>query len=154
MFFEMLASFVQAVGAATQSSAAARAASYNARISAYNANVTEQQGQVAETQQRQESARRIGLIRANVGASGLSGGSASDLLEESAFNAEMDALNTRYNYKTKAQNYRMDSNLKTQESKSARTGGYLTASSILLAGAGRAYQNSSSGDTTGRPFQL
>lgn len=154
MFFEMLASFVQSVGALSQGSATQRSANYNSRISAYNANVTEQQGQVAEMQQRQETARKIGLLHANFGASGLSSdGSATDILQESAFNAEMDAQNIRYNYSTKAQGYRMQGNLQTMEGKNARTASYLTAASTLLTGAGKAYEQNAT--TAGQqPFRL
>lgn len=155
MFFELLASFVQGVGAIVQGNAGAKAANYNKRIDLYNANVTEQEGQIAETQLRQETARRLGSIRANVGASGLSGGSASDLLEESAYNAEMDALNTRYNYKTKAQNYRMQGDLEGMRAKNSKSAGYLNAGSILLAGSGKAYQQYTDDNAgAGKPFRL
>ncbi len=155
MFFELLATFVQAAGAMQQSNAASKAANYNRKIDLYNANVTEQQGQIAETQLRQETARRLGAIRANVGASGLSGGSAADLLQESAYNAEMDALNIRYNAKTKATGYRMSAGLNASKAASEQTGGYLAASGILLAGAGKAYQQNASDTGYGvQPFRL
>lgn len=154
MFFQLLASFVQGIGSIVQGNAAAKSANYNKRIDLYNATVTEQEGQIAETQLRQETARRLGSIRANVGASGLSGGSASDLLEESAYNAEMDALNTRYSYKTKAQGYRMQGDLSEMQGKNAKTAGYLNAGSVLLAGSGKAYQQYTDDNTAGKPFRL
>lgn len=154
MFFEMLASFVQSVGALTQGSATQRAANFNSRISAYNADVTENQGVVAEMQQRQDAARRIGLLHANYGASGLSSeGTPTDIIAESTYNAEMDAQYTRYNYQTKARGYRMEGQLQRMEGKNARTASYLSAAGILLTGAGKAYERNAS--VAGQqPFKL
>ena len=156
MFFQLLASFVQSIGAIQQGNATAAAASYNKRISLYNASVTEQQGKIAEDQLRKDATRRIGAMRANIGASGLSSeGSAMDLLQESAFNAEMDALNTRYNYQTKAKGFRMEGELQGMQGKAAKKAGYLSASGILLAGAGKAYEQYSDDNSTGKqPFRL
>lgn len=154
MFFELLATFVQSVGALAQGSATQRAANFNSRISAYNADVTENQGVVAEMQSRQESARRIGLLHANYGASGLSTeGTPQDILAESTYNAEMDAQYTKYNYQTKAKGYRMEGQLQRMEGKNAKSGSYLTAAGILLSGAGKAYERNAS--VAGQqPFKL
>lgn len=155
MFFQMLASFVQSVGALTQGNANAKAASYDAKIASYNSNVTTQEGQVAEQQVRLQTAGVIGQQRANVGASGFAGdGSAMDVLSESSYNAEMDALNTRFNYKTKAQGYQMQSGLDEQRAASSRTGGRLSAASILLAGSGKAYQQNYSDTAGNTPFRF
>lgn len=156
MFFQLLSSFVQSVGAFEQGNASAAAASYNQKISNYNATVTTQQGQIVEQQVRQASARNLGQQRANIGASGLSSdGSALDVLQESAYNAEMDALNTRYNYATKAQSYRMEGQLQGMQSENDKTAGGLNASSILLSGYGKARQQSQSDAGYGdNPFRL
>jgi len=155
MFFQMLASFVQSVGQMTQANAAATSANYNARIASYNATVTTQEGQIAEQQVRQQTEINQGNLRANIGASGLAGsGSAMDVVSESAYNAEMSALNTRYNYKTKATGYQMESQLDTQKANSARTGGTFAAAGILLAGSGKAYQQYSSDNSGNQPFKF
>lgn len=155
MFFELLATFVQSIGAITKGNAAASAANYNQRIDNYNATVTDQQGQIAENTLRQQNTARMGMNRANIGASGFEGGSALDLLESNAYNAEMDALNTRYNYQTKATGERMQGNLEGMRAKSEKSGGYLTAAGVLLQGAGKAYQQSNSDSGYGiTPFRL
>lgn len=155
MFFQLLSTFVQSIGAITKGNAAASAANYNRQIDNYNATVTEQQGQIAENTLRQQNAARMGANRANLGASGFDGGSAIDLLESNAYNAEMDALNTRFNYKTKAASGRMQGNLEGMRAKSEKSGGYLTAAGVLLDGAGKAYQQSNSDSGYGvTPFRL
>ncbi len=152
MFFQLLSTFVQAAGAFEKGNASAASAQFNQRISNYNATVTTQEGQIVEQQVRQAGARSIGQMRANIGASGLSSdGSALDILQESAYNAEMDALNTRYNYATKAQAYRMGGELQGMEAKNDKTAGINNAASILMSGYGKARQQSQSdagyGDT-------
>lgn len=156
MFFEMLSTLIQTAGALTSSGAAAKASNYNRRIEMYNSTVALQEGQIAETQLRQSAQRNMGQMRANIGASGLStSGSAMDLIQESAYNAEMDALNVRYSAKAKATGHAMEANLASSKAKSARAGGYLTASGILLAGAGKSYaQNESTNIYATTPFRL
>ena len=156
MFFETLSTFFQTVGSLQQTSAAAKAFSYNSRISTYNAEVTEQQGEIAETQVRQDSRRRIGSIRANVGASGLSlEGSPEDVLGESAYNAEINALNTRYNFGVKATEHRMQAGLQKTRARSTRIGGYLSASGILLSGLARQRKRGAVVEAAGtQPFRI
>lgn len=153
MFFDTLATFVQTVGALTSSNAAATASGYSKQIDLYNATVTQQQGQIAEDQQRRQSEQVIGQEKANAGASGAAGGSAADVIMQSAFNSEMDALNTKYNYDTKATALEMDAKLAGQRAQSQRTGGYLTAAGILVGGAGKSYANNP--DSVGvSPFRI
>ncbi len=71
---------------------------------AYNAAVQRQEGQFAveqaaedERRQRVQSRYALGGMRANIGANGIQrDGSALDVLQDSASNAEMDALTIRH----------------------------------------------------------
>ncbi len=156
MFFEMLSTFVQSVGALQAGSAASKAAAYNKQIDNYNSAVTLQAGQIAEDQLRRQATQSQGMNRANIGASGFSSeGSPMDVLQQGAYNAEMDALTTRYNYKTKATGYQMAGELEGQRGRSAATGSYLAASGTLLAGSGKAYAQNASDNSAGTaPFRL
>lgn len=157
MFWEMLASFVKASGELTESNAASAAANYNARIDTYNQTVTLQEGQIAENNVRRQAMETIGQSRANAGASGFSSNSGSpvDVFQSSVYNAEMDALNTRFSYGAKAKSYEMDAKLQRQRAGFAQQGGWLTASGTLLSGYGKGYQDSYLDSGRGTvPFRL
>lgn len=136
MFWDVLSTFVNVVGNISQGNAQARAANYNQQIATYNAGRTREAGKIEEDRIRREARKKIGLIRANVGASGFAlEGSALDVLAESAYNAEFDALATRYNYETSATSQDMQSRLYASEARDARRASYIGAASSLLKGA-------------------
>lgn len=156
MTIMMVATAVSAVGsiaqgnaAAAQQQSAANAANYNAQVGENNAQTALQASNANEEAARRKSAGDMGRLRAGLAENGvgLDSGTATDLTEQSAMNAEMDALNIRYQGKTQAQAYksgaaldRMQAQQATANASSAQTSGYLTAGASALSGYGR-YSN-------------
>lgn len=145
---------VGAIGAVQQGKAQAasykseqQAANYNATIQAQNATVARQQANAREEAQRRQARQVLGEQRAALSQAGIGlGGSAADVYGQSATNAELDALNIRYEGDLQARGLLAQSQLSTYEGKvagmnaaSARSGSYWNAASSLLAGASSAY---------------
>ena len=155
MFFQMLSSFVQAAGAYEQGNAQAASARYNQQIDQYNSTVTAQEGAVAVQQQTERGEAAVGQERANAGASGLSPSGAIGVIQESAFNAQMDVLNTKYTYAARAQSQQMAANLQGMQAGNDEEAGMLHASSILMAGYGKEQQMQQSDNGYGAsPFRI
>ncbi|CAB4140174.1 hypothetical protein UFOVP669_12 [uncultured Caudovirales phage] len=108
-----------------QGRAADKAAQYNARSA-------EMEAASREQAQRAQSQRQLGTIRANIGKSGAtSEGTPLLVLADSAANAEIDALNTRFTGLRQAALYRA-------EGANARKASYLRAGASLLSDASKA----------------
>lgn len=142
-------SISQAQAAKQQYQSQADAANYNATVANQNAETALQASSANEEAQRRKSAQDMGHLRAGLAENGigLDSGTATDLTEQSALNAEMDALNIRYQGQTQARAYKTQSALDTQAANQARsnasaamTQGYLSAGSAALTGYGR-YSN-------------
>lgn len=117
-------SVVSAVGSMQQGKAAQQAGEYNAQSALI-------EGQSREAAQRAAAERNMGTIRANIGKSGATGaGTPLMVLAESAANAEIDALNTRYTAQRQAGVYRAGG-------ANARKQGNIMAGTSLLQGAGK-----------------
>lgn len=160
MFWQALTEFIGGAGAVIdgvgkllEGNAAAKAANFNKNISRFNANTTRQNGAIEEARVRREAQRRIGQMRANAGASGLDGGTIDDLLSESMFEAEMDALTTRYNYRRQAEGYDMEAEMYGEAGGDARMAGYVGAASSLLRGVTDWYGRNAD-TSSGRGFKL
>lgn len=125
------------LGANKAARAQANAAQKNEAFDQANAQVALQQGELDVTQQRQVNYRRLSGIRAATGASGIAmDGSALDVLESSAANAELDVQNIRYNAALKAKGYYNSADLDHARIGAARAEGmYRSASSALIGGA-------------------
>jgi hypothetical protein len=133
---------VAVVGAVAQARSARAAAKYNTAIAERNAVVSRQQAGVAETAQRQDSYRAMGRIRAGYSAAGVTPeGTPLDVLEDSAAEAELDALNIRYKGELSAIGYEGEAGLQRIRAKSALSTGVFNAGTALLAGAGGYYSN-------------
>lgn len=150
---DMASTAVSVASNLQQGGAAAKAARYNQNIARYNAGETRKAGVIEENRVRREGQRRLGAMRANAGASGLDGGTIDDLMAESTFNAEFDALATRYNYNSKATGYDMEADLYGSSAKDAKTAGYIGAASALLKGGTSIYARNAD-YTTGGLFKL
>jgi len=97
----------------------------------FNADSARMEAQARETAQRTAAQRQLGSIRAGVSKSGATmEGTPLAVLSESAANAEIDALNTRYSGQREAALYE-------SRGRNARTAGYLRAGTSLLTGASR-----------------
>lgn len=137
---------VSAMGAIQQGNAAAAAADYNARLAEQNATIATQQAAEKERQQRILARKQIGSARAAYGASGVTmEGSPLDVLEESAYNSELDALTLRYGGQIESMGLRNQAALERMQGKSAKTAGYMNAGSSLLLGGAKAYGSYAAG---------
>jgi hypothetical protein len=97
----------------------------------YNADAARAEAQSRETAQRAAAQRQLASIRAGVAKSGaMMAGTPLAVLSESAANAEIDALNTRYSGQREAALYE-------SRGRNARTAGYLRAGTSLLSSAGK-----------------
>ena len=97
----------------------------------FNADSARMEAQARETAQRTAAQRQLGSIRAGVSKSGATmEGTPLAVLSESAANAEIDALNTRYSGQREAALYE-------SRGRNAKTAGYMRAGTSLLSSAGR-----------------
>lgn len=116
--------FSQAAAARAEGQANANAANFNAQQSALEA-------QSRESAQRAEGQRRLATIRSQIGKSGAtSAGTPLLVLAESAANAEIDALNTRFTSQREQGVYRASAS-------NALRQGRAQAGASLLSGFGR-----------------
>ena len=123
-FLPAIATGLAVVGAIQGGKAEGAAADFNAQSAA-------QEAQARENAQRTAAQRQLGSIRAGVSKSGATmEGTPLAVLSESAANAEIDALNTRYSGQR-------ESALYSARGQNARTAGYLRAGTSLLTGASR-----------------
>lgn len=134
----------QAKAASAQAKSAAQAANYNAAVAAQNAKTALDQGNANEEAQRRKARMVMGTQRAALAEAGIGNeGTASDLVEQSASNAEMDALNIRYEAQLQSTGFLNQSALDTLQAKNARkqasqamTSGYINAGAGALSGYG------------------
>lgn len=132
---------------AAQYRAQAQAQEYNARISQQNATIASQQSNAREDRQRREARQVLGAQRASL-VQNLGGlyGSAGDIAEQSARNAELDALNIRYEGELQRRGYLSQADLDNQQAQQARANasaakraGYVSAGAAALSGAAKGY---------------
>ena len=97
----------------------------------FNAESAQREAQSRENAQRAQAQRQLASIRAGVSKSGATmEGTPLAVLSESAANAEIDALNTRYSGQR-------ESALYSARGQNARTAGYMRAGTSLLSSAGK-----------------
>lgn len=138
-----LGSIISTVGSIRQGEAAKIAGDYNAQVDDNNAVLAKQQA--AEEGRRQEivAAKQYGAIKANFGGSGLSGGTAMDVLGNVAANAELDNITIRHGGDVKAAAYGNDAALQRAQGRWAMESGYIGAAGhVLQGGATAAYYGS------------
>jgi len=122
-----------AFGAGKAGMEAKEASDFNSSLKNSQAIEAIQEGQENERRARIASGKQIGGERAAIAASGIkSEGSALDVLQESASNAELDALTIRHQSQLKAWSYEMGAKADQMEGQSAQTrAGYGVASGLL-----------------------
>lgn len=97
----------------------------------YNAETARMEGAAKEAAQRQQAGRQLGAIRAGISKSGATmEGTPLMVLAESAANAEIDALNTRFSTGREA-------TLSTLRGQEGRRAAYWSAGTSLLTGLSR-----------------
>lgn len=112
-----------------QGAAEQKTQQYNANLADRQAYLTEVQAAEEERRQRIYAKKQLADIRSNYAASGVSSseGSALDVLENSAYEAEMDAQTIRYVGKQQAAIYRGQANQFRFKGREARIGATLGA---------------------------
>lgn len=119
------------IGTAVSTVGALSAGRAEAGASQFNADAARQEAASREAAQRTAAQRQLGSIRAGVSKSGATmEGTPLMVLSESAANAEIDALNTRYSGQREGALY-------DSRARNARTAGYMRAGTSLLTGASR-----------------
>lgn len=122
---------LQIAGTAASVIGAIQGGKAESQAAQYNADSARMEAQARETAQRTAAQRQLGSIRAGVSKSGATmEGTPLAVLSESAANAEIDALNTRYSGQREAALYEA-------RGKNARTAGYMRAGTSLLSSAGK-----------------
>ena len=82
------------------------AAEHNAKVQEMNARRESQEGAAHELTVRRQARQENSALAASLSQSGLYGGTSTGVLSQSLMNAELDALNTRYNAASRANAYR------------------------------------------------
>ena len=131
MAFLPAMSIVSAVGTGLSVISSIQSGKAEAKAAQYNAESARREAQARETAQRTAAQRQLGSIRAGVSKSGATmAGTPLAVLSESAANAEIDALNTRYSGQREAALYEA-------RGRNAKTAGYMRAGTSLLSSAGK-----------------
>ena len=124
-------SVASAVGTGLAVVGAIQGGKADASANQFNADAARREAASREAAQRTAAQRQLGSIRAGVSKSGATmEGTPLMVLSESAANAEIDALNTRYSGEREGALY-------DSRGRNARTAGYLRAGTSLLTGASR-----------------
>lgn len=149
------ASAMQAVGALQQGKMAEaqgraqqQASQYNARMKQIEAGIVSQQANAREEQQRRSARDVLGKQRAAVAQAGIGwGGSALDIMEDSAAKAELDALTIRYEGDLKAKGLLAEAefdkyagDVAMATGKAAKKASYVSAAASILSGSAQAYK--------------
>lgn len=131
---------MQVIGALQQGRAAQNAAQYNASMMDQAATVERQQASVREDAQRQQARLLLGEQRAAFAQSGGGmGGSAGDVMQQSAINAELDALTMRYEGELRARGLNAQAEGERYSGRTAKQNSYFSAAGSILSGAAMAY---------------
>lgn len=132
----LAASAVSAIGAVAQGNAANAAAQANAQAMNQQAEAENRAAGAREEQQRRQNRQFLGGQRAALAQAGIGvDGSAYDIARQSAINAELDALNIRYDGQLRAKGLNNQAMITRFEGRQARTAGHLGAGAALLGGA-------------------
>lgn len=131
---------IGAVGAIQQSRQASATANYNARQQEVSANVARRQAAAREEMQRKEARKFLGRQRAAIAESGTGfGGTNQDIAVQSALDAELDALNIRYQGELEARGLNEQANLTRLEGRQRSANYGLQAVSSVLNGYSQRY---------------
>lgn len=111
-----------------------------ADVAKKNAEAAAQQASAAEDAQRRRSRSILARQRAAIAESGIGfGGSSETLQQDSAVQAELDALNVRYEGRMRGLGLQTEAKFASSRGQGARAGGYLSAAGQLLGGMSDVY---------------
>lgn len=128
--------FILAAGAATvQSVQADQSGQYNSSVLQRQARIVQAQGYQDEAAQRRQANQVLGVQEASFSeAGGGLGGTAAGVVRQSAVNAELDALQLRYNGLLRGSGLLAQSNQAKEEASASSIAGAFQAGSNLLKG--------------------
>jgi hypothetical protein len=125
-----------AIGSIAQGNAANAAAQANANALTQQAEAENRAAGAREEQQRRANRQFLGGQRAALAQAGIGvEGSAYDIARQSSINAELDALNIRYDGQLAAKGLRDQAMMQRFEGKQAKTAGFFGAGAAILQGA-------------------
>ncbi len=130
----VIGSINQANVAAANADSAENAALWNAENNRRRGELALQQGNAREERARRLSRKEKGELRAGLVENGISltNGTGSDLVKESSLNAELDALNIRYDAQLTAGGYQDAANMNKFEASTARAQGKQAKNSMVF----------------------
>jgi len=133
----VVGSAVSAMGAMAQANASAAAAEYQAQVAEQNAEATRERAYADSLSQSRTNRRRLGVVRAAYGASGMQfEGSALDLYGDQVLENELEKNRIRDAGEVRAVGYENDATLRRAEAKSYRSAGRIGAASAMIGGIG------------------
>lgn len=144
MSWAIVAIAVTAIGTAASaygqkqaSDAASDVAKVNAKNEETQAGIAAQQAQLEAEQQRRQNRLRLGAQRAAGAKSGIdiSGGSITDVFQDTATQGELDALSTIYAGQTQAAYLRGRASVSRSEARNYKSAGNLQVAATLIGGA-------------------
>jgi hypothetical protein len=132
-----IAAGVEAVGSLVSGVAQSAKAHQAASVDRANAQIAENQADSEAAAIRERARRLAGQNRAAAGASGVDiTGSFADALDDSAINAELDAMTSEYEGKMQSRNYRSQAAAEDSAASGALVGGAFSAGTQALSGYG------------------
>ena len=138
----LVSSGVDAYGKHQQGKADEEQAQQQAVLDQQEGKIAEQQSLVSEDTQRKASREFLGRQAAAFSEAGVGPGSSTAVMNQSAINAELDALNVRYRGKLVKFGYDYNANSTMIEGQTKRRNANLAAGGSLLRGASEAYGKS------------
>lgn len=136
-WFYVGAAVVAGVAAIAQGDSNRKQAHFQADVAKQRAKVAADQGNVNEEAQRRRAGMALGQQRAAIlQAGGGTDGTNAELAKESGTNAELDALNIRYQGKLGVMTNTADASAATFAGDNANTAGYLNAGAAALSSYG------------------
>lgn len=127
---------MQALPILVEGKQAQRAAEFNAATMEAEARIARQQGGAREEQQRRRAREFLGTQRAAAGQAGVGlGGSIGDVLGDSAAEAELDALNIRYESNLQALGMENQAAITRWQGKEAKRAAKARAVATVISGA-------------------
>lgn len=132
---------LKTMGTIAEVQGAAAEAGAQAKVAQANATATGQQTAAAEDAQRRRNREFLARQRAAIGEAGIGfGGSTAKVQEQSAIEAELDALNIRYNGTLKRQSFESEAAMARANKKSIVRAGFMKAAGGLLSGGADTFQ--------------
>jgi hypothetical protein len=135
-WFAVGAAVVAGVGALSNAKTKKNAAEYNQKVEAQRSTIATQQATVNESAQRRRTAMFLGRQTAAVAENAGLSGTGLDLIEQSATEAELDALNIRYGGALESMSASSQATLYGMQAEDAETSGYVGAASSALSAYG------------------